>query len=65
MAKAFTSKASGRVTRLGHQIHGAIAFCDEHDLHIYYRKAKAASVAFGDAEYHMERVAKELGLPSR
>jgi alkylation response protein AidB-like acyl-CoA dehydrogenase len=65
MAKAFTSEASGRVTRLGHQVHGAIAFCDEHDLHLYYRKAKAASVAFGDAEYHLERVAKELGLQCR
>jgi alkylation response protein AidB-like acyl-CoA dehydrogenase len=65
MAKAFTSEASGRVTRLGHQIHGAVAFCDEHDLHLYYRKAKAASVAFGDAEYHLERVANELGLQHR
>jgi alkylation response protein AidB-like acyl-CoA dehydrogenase len=62
MAKAFTSEASGRVTRLGHQVHGAISFCDEHDLHLYYRKVKAASVAFGDAEYHLERVAQELGL---
>ncbi|MBW2052337.1 MAG: hypothetical protein JRI85_08870 [Deltaproteobacteria bacterium] len=62
MAKAFTSEASGRITRLAHQVHGAISFCDEHDMHLYYRKAKAASLAFGDAEYHLEKVAVILGL---
>lgn len=62
MAKAWTSEAARRVTRLGHQIHGAIAFCEEHDLHLYYRKAKAGEVAFGDGDYHLEKVAKQLGL---
>ncbi len=62
MAKAFTSEAAGRVTRLGHQVHGAISFCDEHDMHLYYRKAKSAALAFGDTEYHLEKVAGMLGL---
>jgi len=31
-------------------------------MHLYYRKAKAASLAFGDAEYHLEKVAVILGL---
>ncbi|MBW2623432.1 MAG: acyl-CoA/acyl-ACP dehydrogenase [Deltaproteobacteria bacterium] len=62
MAKAFTSEAAARVTRYSHQIHGAVSFCDEHDLHFYYRKVKAASVAFGDTEYHLEHIARDLGL---
>jgi len=62
MAKAWTSEASRRVTHLGHQIHGAISFCEEHDMHLYYRKAKAGEVAFGDGEYHLEKVAQQLGL---
>lgn len=62
MAKAWTSDASRRVTFLGHQIHGAISFCEEHDMHLYYRKAKAAEVAFGDGDYHLEKVAEQLGL---
>jgi alkylation response protein AidB-like acyl-CoA dehydrogenase len=62
MAKALTSEASKRVTRLGHQIHGAVSFCEEHDLHLFYRKAKAGEVAFGDGDYHLERVAQQLGL---
>ena len=62
MAKAWTGDASNRVTRLGHQVHGAISFCEEHDMHLYYRKVKAASIAFGDSEYHLERLAQEFGL---
>lgn len=62
MAKAFSSEAAARVTRFSHQIHGAIAFCDEHNLHFYYRKVKAAGLTFGDSEYHLEKVAQSLGL---
>lgn len=62
MAKAYTSEASRKVTFLGHQIHGAISFCDEHDMHLFYRKAKAGEMAFGDSNYHLEKVAQQLGL---
>jgi 3-oxocholest-4-en-26-oyl-CoA dehydrogenase beta subunit len=62
MAKAWTSEASRRVTRLGLQIHGAISYCEEHDLHLYYRKAKAGEMAFGDSDHHLEKVAREMGL---
>ena len=62
MAKAWTSAASRRVTSLAHQIHGAIAFTEEVDVHLYYRRAKAGEIAFGDADYHLEQVARQLGL---
>jgi alkylation response protein AidB-like acyl-CoA dehydrogenase len=62
MAKSYTSKAAVRVAKLGHQTHGAISFCDDHDMHLYLRRCHAASVAFGDAKYHLEKVAQEIGL---
>jgi alkylation response protein AidB-like acyl-CoA dehydrogenase len=62
MAKAYVGEAACLVTRLAHQIHGAISFCDEHDLHLYYRKAKTAALSFGDTDYHLEKVAGHLGL---
>lgn len=62
MAKSFASKAGVRICKLGHQIHGAISFCDEHDMHLFLRKSQAASMAFGDPEFHTEKIAQELGL---
>ncbi|MBW2408147.1 MAG: acyl-CoA/acyl-ACP dehydrogenase [Deltaproteobacteria bacterium] len=62
MAKAWTSDASRRVTSLAHQIHGAISFTEEYDVHLFYRRAKSGEVAFGDAAYHLEKVAEQLGL---
>lgn len=62
MAKAWTSSASRRVTSLAHQIHGAIGFTEEYDVHLFYRRAKAGEIAFGDAEYHLEKVAQGLGF---
>ena len=62
MAKAWTSGASRRVTSLAHQIHGAISFTEEVDVHLYYRRAKAGEIAFGDTDYHLEKVARQLDL---
>lgn len=62
MAKAWTSDASHRVTILGHQIHGAMGFCDEQDMHLYYRRAKAGELAFGDTDFNLKKVANELGF---
>jgi len=62
IAKAWISKASQRIIALAHQIHGAIGVTIEHDLHFYTRSAKAAELAFGDADYYREIVATEMGL---
>jgi alkylation response protein AidB-like acyl-CoA dehydrogenase len=62
MAKAWVSEAYRRVTLLGHQIHGAIGFCMDHDMPLYFKRAKAAEPTFGDADFHREMVAKQLGL---
>jgi alkylation response protein AidB-like acyl-CoA dehydrogenase len=62
IAKAWIGEASQRVFALAHQIHGAIGVTIEHDLHYYTRRAKAAELAFGDASFYREIVAKEMGL---
>jgi alkylation response protein AidB-like acyl-CoA dehydrogenase len=62
VAKAWTGKASQRVLALAHQIHGAIGATVAHDLHHYTRRAKAAELAFGDADFYQDVVAKEMGL---
>jgi alkylation response protein AidB-like acyl-CoA dehydrogenase len=62
IAKAWISEASQRVFALAHQIHGAIGVTIEHDLNYYTRRAKAAEIAFGNADFYREVVAKEMGL---
>ena len=62
VAKAWIGEASQRIFALAHQIHGAIGVTIEHDLHYYTRRAKAAELAFGDADFYREAVAREMGL---
>lgn len=62
MAKAWVSEAYERVCALGHQVHGAIGFTHEHDLHHYLRHSVAGGLAFGDGHHHWGRVAEHLGL---
>jgi alkylation response protein AidB-like acyl-CoA dehydrogenase len=61
-AKSFVSEAYRRVIFLAHQVHGGIGFQQDHDLHLYFKQAKESGEIFGDADYHLEIVAKELGL---
>ncbi len=62
LAKAWVSDAYRRVCALGHQCHGAIGFTREHNMQLYSRRAKAAELAFGDADLHRETVAAAIGL---
>jgi len=62
MAKAWVNEAYRRTCVEGHQIHGGIGFTKEHDMELYFRRAKAMEIAFGDADYHRELVARQLGL---
>jgi alkylation response protein AidB-like acyl-CoA dehydrogenase len=62
VAKAWAGQACQRVMALAHQIHGAIGVTIDHDLQYYTRRAKAAEVTFGDAEFYREGVAQEIGL---
>lgn len=62
MAKARASDASRRVCLLGIKIHGGIGIVLDYDMQLYFRKAKAAEVAFGDGDFHREILAQQLGL---
>jgi alkylation response protein AidB-like acyl-CoA dehydrogenase len=61
MAKAYASDASRKVSSAGIQLHGGIGMTWEHDLHLYMKRGKASEVAFGDATWHRERVARLMG----
>jgi len=60
--KGWISEAYRRVVTRSHQIHAAIGFTKEYDLELYFRRAKAGELLFGDADFHREVVAQQLGL---
>jgi alkylation response protein AidB-like acyl-CoA dehydrogenase len=62
MAKAYVSDAYRKAAGDGIQVHGGIGFTWEHDMHLYFKRAKASEVTLGDATYHRELVAQALDL---
>jgi alkylation response protein AidB-like acyl-CoA dehydrogenase len=62
MAKAYVTDAYRKVAGAGIQLHGGIGFTWEHDLHLYFKRAKSSEFTFGDATYHRERVAQLINL---
>jgi alkylation response protein AidB-like acyl-CoA dehydrogenase len=62
MAKAAASDMSRKIAGTGIQLHGGIGMTWEHDLQLYFKRAKASEVAFGDATWHRERVAQLMRL---
>ncbi|MEE8291031.1 MAG: acyl-CoA dehydrogenase family protein [Candidatus Tectomicrobia bacterium] len=62
MAKAYCSDAYRNTAGEGIQVHGGIGFTWEHDMHLYFKRAKYSEFTFGDATYHRELVAQEVNL---
>lgn len=62
MAKARASDACRRVSLLGTKVHGGIGIIIDYDMQLFFRKAKVAELAFGDANVHREIIARQMGL---
>jgi alkylation response protein AidB-like acyl-CoA dehydrogenase len=58
VAKAYASDACRETGNRAVQVQGGMGFTWENDTHLYYRRAKASEIAFGDATYHRERIAR-------
>jgi alkylation response protein AidB-like acyl-CoA dehydrogenase len=62
LAKAAASDAYRRVSADGIQVHGGIGFTWDHDMHLYFKRAKSSEFTFGDATYNRELVAQGINL---
>jgi alkylation response protein AidB-like acyl-CoA dehydrogenase len=62
MAKAWISDATRRVVAHGQQIHGGIGFTKDYKIQLFFRRQKAAELAWGDADFHRELVAQGMGI---
>ena len=57
IAKARLGEVYSRTVDRSVQMHGGIGFTWEHDLHLWFKRARWNEVAFGDPAYHRERLA--------
>jgi alkylation response protein AidB-like acyl-CoA dehydrogenase len=62
VAKGWINEAYKFVTERAMQCHGAIGTTRDHDIGLYYRRAKAGELAFGDTDFYREVVAQKLGI---
>jgi alkylation response protein AidB-like acyl-CoA dehydrogenase len=58
VAKAYASDAYREVGNRGIQVQGGMGFTWENHVHLYYKRAKASELMFGDGAYHRERIAR-------
>ena len=59
-AKSACAEAYRSVTTEGVQIHGALGFSWELDLHLFYKRAKASETFLGDSHMHRARLAARV-----
>jgi alkylation response protein AidB-like acyl-CoA dehydrogenase len=64
MAKAYVNEAYKNVSKWAVRLHGGIGTSRDHDIPLYYRRAKAADIAFGVTNFQREKVAQKIGLLS-
>ena len=63
MAKAYCSDVAVLAAQECVQMHGGIGFTWEHPAHLYLKRAKADSIAFGTADAHRAALASLVNLP--
>jgi alkylation response protein AidB-like acyl-CoA dehydrogenase len=64
LAQAYCSPVAVKAAEECVQLHGGIGFTWEHPAHLYLKRAKADSIAFGTASRHRARLAELVNLPA-
>jgi alkylation response protein AidB-like acyl-CoA dehydrogenase len=62
IAKAVCTDAFAHCAAENMQIHGGVGFTWEHPAHLYFKRAKANELMFGDPIFHRAAIAELLGI---
>jgi alkylation response protein AidB-like acyl-CoA dehydrogenase len=62
LAKSYCSEAYFHAAAENIQIHGGMGFTWEHPAHLYFKRAKASDLLFGDSAHHREVLAGLVGI---
>ncbi|MCR2783422.1 MULTISPECIES: acyl-CoA dehydrogenase family protein [unclassified Microbacterium] len=60
MAKDLACAGAAWVAGRGIQLHGGIGYTWEHEMHVYFKRAKLAEHLFGDRRWHRRRITDEI-----
>ena len=63
MAKAYCGEVAVKAAEECVQLHGGIGFTWEHPAHLYLKRAKSGSIAFGTPDRHRAALAGLVNLP--
>jgi alkylation response protein AidB-like acyl-CoA dehydrogenase len=64
VAQAYCSKVAVHAAEECIQLHGGVGMTWEHPAHLYLKRAKADSIAYGTAGHHRETIAELMELPA-
>ncbi len=64
VAQAYAAPVAVRAAEEAVQLHGGIGMTWEHPVHLYLKRAKADSIAYGTAGHHRTSVAELVALPA-
>jgi acyl-CoA dehydrogenase len=56
MTKALMNQFFREITSQCIQIHGAVGFTEDHDAHLYYKRAKAWENFLGSTNFHLDKI---------
>ena len=62
-AKSRCSEAFARAAAVALHLHGALGFTWDHDVGLWFKRARSSRLLLGDPAYHRERLAGLIGLP--
>jgi alkylation response protein AidB-like acyl-CoA dehydrogenase len=62
IAKAWSAESYEWCITKAHQIFGAVGVTDDHDLHFYTTRGKAAQLSYANVDFWREKVAEKMGL---
>ncbi|NNE20282.1 MAG: acyl-CoA/acyl-ACP dehydrogenase [Myxococcales bacterium] len=60
LAKIYAGQAANFVAKAALQVHGAIGYTIECDLHMWMKRAWALAAAHGDSAFHRERIGRHI-----
>jgi alkylation response protein AidB-like acyl-CoA dehydrogenase len=58
MAKSLVNEGSRHAAALCMQINGGIGFTEDHDVSLYYKRAKGLEIDLGTSHFHLDKLAE-------